>query len=131
MAQNSIWTPWTISDGLLTTLADQWLAGFEINDSFVHADRLVRLGFKPSSSYCFVNDLVNRRYAIPKSNVHRPLKPYISPTHNGVNEIKISVNQEMERLKTLEKKLGTKLTIQLQRLEILGKAFDKIDAFLL
>lgn len=128
---SAIWSPWTISDGLLTALADQWLAGFEIKDPFVHADRLVRLGFKPSSAYGFVNDLINRRYATPKSKIHRPLRPYISPTHNGVNEIKIPVNLEMERLKTLEKKLGTKLTIQLQRLEILRQAFDKIDAYLL
>lgn len=127
----SIWSPWTISDGLLTALADQWLAGFEIKDPFVHADRLVRLGFAPSSAYGFVNDLSRRSYVIPKSNIHRPLKPYVSPTHNGINEIKIPINQEVERLKLLEKKLKTKLTLQLQRLEILRQAFDKIDAYLL
>lgn len=131
MAQNSIWTPWTISDGLLTALADQWLVSFENGDGYVHADRLVKLGFSLASAYGFVNDLRRRSFARSKDESARALVPYVIPTHNGINEIKISINPEIERLKQLEKKLKTKLTIELQRLEILRQTFDKIDAFLL
>lgn len=137
MAQNSVWSPWTISDGLLTTLADQWLVGFETKnspnkkESFVHADRLVKLGFSPAVAYGYVNDLRRRSYAKSIDESARSLRPYISPTQLGVNEIKIPISQEIEKLKQLEKKLKTKLTLPLQRLEILRQTFDKIDAFLL
>lgn len=131
MAQNSLWSPWTISDGLLTTLAEQWLVGFENKNGYVHADRLVKLGFSPASAYGFVNDLIRKSCVESREKDSRSLRPYVTPNHNGINEMKIPINQEIERLKQLEKKLKTKLTMELQRLEILRQTFDKIDAFLL
>lgn len=131
MTQHSLWSPWTISDGLLTALADQWLVSFENGDGYVHADRLVKLGFSLVSAYGFVNDLRRNSYARSKDKTSRALGPYVIPTHNGINEFKIPINEEIERLKKLERKLDTKLTIELQRLEILRQTFDKIDAFLL